>query len=118
MNKIFFQCASLFLAVAFLAAGCGKGGAGANVQSFDKASPEIKTFWEQGLAADKSNDYYGAATNYNQLVALEAKLTPAQFGAVSAASRTLMQRLTAAADSGDTVAKQALAKLMASQGGR
>ena len=103
---------------AFLVDGCGKGGAGASSQVFDQTAPEIKTLWEQGTAADKSNDYYSASTNYNQLVALESKLTPAQFEAVTAASRALMQRLTAAADGGDAAAKQALAKLMAAQRGR
>lgn len=104
----------LLLAV-LLTAGCGRKTAGTDAGVFDQAAPELKSTWENAVAADKTNDYYTAATGYNQLVAKETELTPRQFDTVLAASRDLMQRMVAAGDKGDVAARQALAKLMADQ---
>lgn len=114
LKKYLTQAGILILAALFFA-GCGKKSNGTNGQAFENASPAIKSIWDQAVAADKTNDYYTAATGYNKLVAKETDLTSKQFNEVLSASRDLMQRMMTAADNGDAAAKQALAKLMAEQ---
>jgi hypothetical protein len=108
----------IILSAGFVLVGCGNKTPQVDAGAFGQAAPEIKTIWDQAAAADKANDYFKAATGYNQLVAMESKLTQKQFDSAVAASRDLMQRMTAAADGGDAAAKEALAKLMESQRGR
>ena len=113
--KNYLTQVGILLAVAFVFAGCGKKTGESDRQAFEKAAPAIKSTWQNAVTADKNNDYYTAATAYNQLVAKESELTPKQFDAVLAASRDLMQRMIDAGNNGDVAAKQALAKLMAEQ---
>ncbi len=103
------------LLAVFLLAGCGKAGGEADAQAFDKASPEIKADWDAAVAADKSNDYFKASVSYAKVMRQESNITRKQFDAALAASQDLSRRLRAAADGGDTAAKQALAQLMRTQ---
>jgi hypothetical protein len=116
--KQFLAWCGIILAVCFVFVGCGKKGGQAGAGNFDSAPPEIKALWDHAFVADKANDYVNAATNYNQLVALESKLTPKQFDAVVTASRTFTQRMVDAANGGDDSAKKALAQLMRAQNHR
>jgi hypothetical protein len=116
-TKQFLVWCGIILGACLVFVGCGKKGGG-DIGSFDSAPPEIKALWNQATIADKANDYVNAATNYNQLVALESKLTPKQFDAVVTASRTFTQHMVDAANSGDDSAKKALAQLMQSQNHR
>jgi predicted small lipoprotein YifL len=106
------------LLTTFMLVSCGKKGGQASPQSFDKVAPEIKADWDTAVAADKANDYFTASTSYAKVIRQQSNLTPKQFDSVLAASQALMQRLTAAADSGDAAAKQALAQLMRAQNQR
>lgn len=104
----------IVLAIAGVFAGCAKKSSGGN-QAFAKATPEIKAIWDQAEVADKANDYVTAITNYRILMAQREKLTPQQSEALDAASLAIKQRLSAAANSGDAVAKEASMKLVGAQ---
>ena len=110
--------AGLLALIGFTLAGCGRSGAGPDAQAFAKAAPEIKADWDAAVAADKANDYFTASVSYARVVQQESKLTPKQFEAALTASRELSARLSAAAEKGDAAAREALAKLMRSQGQR
>lgn len=112
--KNYLTLAGAILLAGFMLVGCGRSGP-ADAQAFDQAAPELKAEWATALAADKSNDYFAAATAYGNIVKQESKLTPKQFTAAESASRALMQRVMDASNSGDAAAKQALARLMAAQ---
>jgi hypothetical protein len=87
-------------------------------KAFNDAAPDLKQTWDKAVSADKGNDYVAAATGYRSLLLKRASLSEAQFDAVSAASVAINQRMNAAANKGDAAAKQAVAQLMAGQGGR
>lgn len=74
--------------------------------AFKDATPEIKQLWEDGLKADKANDYATAGKNYRAL--LVKGITPDQLAAVQTALGGLNYRLNDAAAKGDAAAKQAL----------
>lgn len=77
--------------------------------AFKEASPEIKQAWEQGLAADKANDYLTASTNYRRL--LTQSITSEQLVAVQTALGGLNYRINEAAANGDASARKVLEDL-------
>ena len=77
-----------------------------DLAAFKSASPEIKQLWEEGLKADKANDYLVAGNNYRTLLA--KGITPEQIAAVQTALGGMNTRLNEAAAKGDERAKKAL----------
>ena len=112
-----FMIKKLFVAACFLAlaglfvTGCFRKTA-ASASAFDQAAPEIKQAWDQGVAADKANDYFTAVTNFHTIMAQREKLTDAQIDAVNAACLAVNQRMMAAINNGDAAAKEASDKLV------
>jgi predicted small lipoprotein YifL len=100
----------ILLALAGLAAGCGKKPADAN-QVFNAAPPEIQTAWTQAAAADKAGDYVTAVTGYRNLALMGDKLTHEQVVTVNLALVGVNQRLYQAYMAGDAAAGAAYAKL-------
>ncbi|MGC3956974.1 MAG: hypothetical protein QM813_03100 [Verrucomicrobiota bacterium] len=76
-----------------------------DLAAFQNAAPEIKQAWEQGLKADKANDYIGASTNYRSILIKE--ITPEQLVAVQTALGGLNLRLNEAIAKGDAAAQKA-----------
>ena len=74
--------------------------------AFKNAPPEVMQLWEEGLKADKANDYLTAGNNYRAL--LTNGITPEQMAAVQTALGGLNIRLNEAAAKGDAAAKKAL----------
>jgi len=101
----------IVLAVGLAVASCGKGGSKAGGRDFDRAAPEIKAAWEKAVAADQTNDYVTAVTEYRVVLVQRDHLSPSQIKAVEGANATLFQRLREAASKGDPAAQQALATL-------
>ncbi len=92
--------------------GCGDNGYSLSKQdlaAFKDATPEMKQAWEQGLKADKANDYLTAGTNYRSL--LTKSITPDQLVAVQTALGGLNYRMNDAAAKGDASAKKAIEAL-------
>ena len=100
----------LILAVLFIT-GCSRKTA-TNATAFDQAAPDIKQAWDQGVAADKANDYFTAVTSFHTIMVQRDKLTDAQIEAVNAACLAVNQRMMAAANNGDAAAKAASDKLL------
>lgn len=99
----------LVLAACLGLLGCGDRGftlTKEELAAFKDATPEIKQLWEQGLKADKANDFATASKNYRALLA--KTITPDQLAAVQTALGGLNYRLNDAAAKGDAAAKQAL----------
>ena len=89
--------------------GCGGNGYELSKQdlaAFKDATPEMKQTWEQGLKADKANDYLTASTNYRAL--LGTNITADQLVAVQTALGGLNYRINEAAAKGDASARKAL----------
>ena len=99
------------LAVGMAVTGCGKGGSKAGGHDFDSAAPEIKAAWEKAVAADQTNDYVTAVTEYRAVLVQRDHLSPSQIKAAEDANATLFQRMREGASKGDTAAQQALARL-------
>ena len=96
-----------------LCAGCKQSGpAGpttSDTKAFDSAPPEVKQMWQAALAADHTNDYAGGITLYYSL--MREDLTPEQQAVVAKLSTNLKQRMSDAADKGDSAAKAAVQEL-------
>jgi hypothetical protein len=69
----------------------------------------MKQLWEQGLKADRANDYLTAGNSYRAL--LTNNITPDQLVAVQTALGGLNERLNNAAAKGDATAQKALDSL-------
>ncbi len=77
-----------------------------DAHAFDSAPPEKKAVWEKAVEAAKTNDF---VTAYRLFYTLSREPLPAdQQNAASNAFVNLSQRLTAAAEKGDTAALDAL----------
>lgn len=77
-----------------------------DLAAFKDATPEQQQAWEQGLKADKANDFLTASTSYRSL--LKKEITPEQLVAVQTALGGLNQRMNEAAAKGDASAQKAL----------
>ena len=106
MIKKLFVVACLFTLAGLFVTGCSRKTA-AGPSAFDQAAPDIKQAWDQGVAADKANDYYTAVTSFHIIMAQRDKITDAQIEAVNAACLAVNQRMMAAANNGDAAAKAA-----------
>jgi hypothetical protein len=111
---------SLAGAAVLLCGGCGKSGpaapGAAEIQAFDKATPEIKDIWQAALSADRTNDYAKGITLYFAL--MREEITPEQQAVVAKASTGLKQRMDDAAAKGDAAAQAALQELRQHAPGR
>lgn len=113
MNRVSMKnsltLAYLLISAFVLLNGCGDNGYTLSKQdlaAFKDATPEMKQAWEQGLKADKANDYLTASTNYRAL--LTNTLTADQLVAVQTALGGLNYRINDAAAKGDASAKKAI----------
>ncbi len=79
--------------------------------AFRDAAPEMKQTWENGLKAEKANDYLTASTNFRAL--LSKQITPDQLVAVQTALGALNYRINEAAAKGDAAAQKAVEALKA-----
>ena len=77
-----------------------------DLAAFKTATPEMKQLWEQGLKADRADDYLTAGNSYRAL--LTNNVTPDQLVALQNALGGLNQRLNNAAAKGDAAAQKAL----------
>lgn len=92
--------------------GCGNDSyrlSAADKAAFKDATTEMKRAWEDGLKADKANDYLAGNTNYCFL--LNQSLTAEQLVAVQSALGGLNLRMNEAAAKGDAAALKAAAAL-------
>ena len=92
-----------------LLSGCGDSGYELSKQdlaAFKDAKPEAKKAWEDGLKADRANDYALASTSYRSLLSQE--ITPEQLMAVQTALGGLNLRMNEAAAKGNEAAQKAL----------
>jgi hypothetical protein len=106
-HTLTFAC--LLICACVVLNGCGDSGYTLSKQdlvAFKDAAPEMKQAWENGLKADKANDYLTASTNYRSL--LGKSLTPDQLVAVQTALGGLNVRMNEAATRGDSAAKKAI----------
>jgi len=101
----------IILAIGVVLAGCGKAGSKPGGHGFDKAAPEIKAAWDKAIAADQTNDYVVAVTEYRAVLVQRDHLSPGQIKAAEDANATLFQRMREAASKGDPAAQEALATL-------
>ena len=104
--------AFILLSAAVLLCGCGNSDyslSKRDLAAFKDTTPEMKQAWEQGLKADKANDYMTASTNFRSL--LNRPITAEQLVAVQNALGGLNQRMNEAATSGDVSARKALEAL-------
>jgi hypothetical protein len=103
----------LAVAAVLLCGGCKKdsspGPTAAEIKAFEAAGPEVKQVWQAALDADRANDYGKGLTLYYSL--LGENLTPEQQEAVGRLSTGLKQRLSDAAEKGDSAAQAALQEL-------
>jgi len=93
--------------------GCGKSSdatASKRSKAFDSASPQIKTAWENAVAAAKSRDYALAIAGFNSLAA-DTNLTAEQHQAVRDTGRAVFDEMYAALKKGDENAKKAIEDL-------
>lgn len=103
------------LLACLLVAGCGDGSYTLSKQdraAFQNATPEVIQLWEEGLKADKANDYLTAGNKYRAL--MTKGITPEQLAAVQTALGGLNIRLNDAAAKGDAAAQKALEAAKAS----
>jgi hypothetical protein len=110
MKTKFVNIACLAAALCFFAA-CGSQ---TNKAAFKDAAPELKQIWDQAVAADKSNDYLAANTNYFALLSRE--ISSEQFVVVKSALGALNERMQAAAANGDAAAQKAIEDLKTLRG--
>jgi hypothetical protein len=99
-----------FLAAAW--SGCGNGGGSAatptNFQSAFQSTPsQVKDFAEQGIQAEKQNDFSTAFRHYRAL-SLNPDLTQEQRNFADQSMLEMGKKLREAADKGDKQAKQVL----------
>ena len=107
MNKLL--ALTCILVACILVAGCGDQPytlSKEDLAAFKGAAPELKQLWEEGLKADKANDYLAAGNNYRSLLA--KGITAEQMAAVQTALGGLNIRLNEAAAKGDAAAQKAL----------
>jgi len=110
VNKSFIVKTCLFFLVVSALAGCSKSSdaiASSRSKAFDSASPQIKTAWENAIAAAKSHDYALAITGLNSL-ASDTNLTAEQLQAVRDTGRAVSDEMRAALNRGDENAKKAV----------
>ena len=102
----------LVVAVGLVSSGCKRssaaGPAAAETKAFDTATPEVKQVWQTALDADRTNDYGKGLILYYSL--LRENLTPEQRDAIARLSTSLKQRMSDAAQKGDTAAQAAVQK--------
>jgi len=113
MNRSFIVKACLFCLFVSLLAGCGKSSdaiASKRSKAFDSASPQIKTAWENAVAAAKSHDYALAITGLNSLAA-DTNLTAEQLQAARDTGFAVSEEMRAAFNRGDENAKKAVEDL-------
>jgi hypothetical protein len=106
-KSLTFAC--LLISTLLLFSGCGGSDYKLSKQdlaAFKDATPERQQAWEQGLKADKANDYLTASTSYRSL--LKSDITPEQLVAVQTALGGLNERMNEAAAKGDASAQKAL----------
>jgi len=96
-----------FAGILFLAA-CNKNPASGN--AFQSAPAEKKAVWDAATSAMSSNNYLGAITNLDSLLA-QTDLSDEQKKAVTAAESSIRDRMYTAANKGDAAAQQALDEL-------
>ncbi len=103
-------CSLLLLACAV--AGCKKPVAGTNADSklFQSAAPEIKSAWDDGVAAMQTNGYVPAYLGLRQLRA-QPGVTQEQKDAINARLKQINTQLGEAAQKGDTSAAEALTEI-------
>jgi len=87
-----------------------------DLAAFKDASPEIKQAWEQGLKADKADDYLAASTNYRSILIKE--ITPEQLVSVQTALGGLNIRMNEAAAKGNAAAQKAVDSVKETSGSR
>jgi len=107
MKKLLILACSLVACI--LVAGCGDKPYTISKEdraAFKNATPEVMQLWEEGLKADKANDYLTAGNKYRDLLA--KSITPEQMAAVQTALGGLNIRLNEAAAKGDAAARKAL----------
>jgi len=92
----------------FLLVGCHKDFTAIN--TFQSAGPERKAVWDAAVSAMNSNDYLGAITNLDSLLAL-TDLSAEQHKAVKEAEDNIRGRLFTAAEKGDANAQKAVEEL-------
>src|SRR6478735_578926 len=103
---------SLFFLVLVGLSACSEkhsdGGGGTNLQAvFKKTDAHVRDFAEQGLAAERNNDYSTAFRHYRAL-SLNPDLTQDQRNVANDSMLKMNARLREAADKGDKEAKQVL----------
>ena len=107
--RILFTISLAVVAVLVLG-GCKKSSssdlAAADAKSFETATPEVKQVWQTALDADRTNDYGKGLILYYSL--LRENLTPEQRDAIARLSTSLKQRMSDAAQKGDTAAQAAV----------
>ena len=107
MKKLLALACSLVACI--LVAGCGDKPYTLSREdraAFKNATPEVMQLWEEGLKADKANDFLNAGNKYRALLA--KGITPEQIAAVHTALGGLNIRLNEAAAKGDASAQKAL----------
>ena len=107
MNRL--ALSAVLLSVSLVFNGCGNSEyalSKRDLAAFKAATPEMQQLWEQGLKADRANDYLTAGTSYRAL--LTNTITPDQLVALQNALGGLNQRLNNAAAKGDAAAQKAL----------
>jgi hypothetical protein len=108
--KQFLTRAVFLVATGLLLGGCGNNAYSLSEKeraAFKEAAPEVIQAWENGLKADKANDYLAASTNYRAIL-LNQKITAEQLMAVQTALGGLNSRMNDAAAKGDASAQKAL----------
>ena len=101
---------AILASVAVMLHGCGNSEYALSKQdlaAFKTATPAMQQLWEQGLKADRANDYLTAGNSYRAL--LTNNITPDQLVALQTALGGLNVRLNNAAAKGDAAAQKALA---------
>ena len=109
MRAIRSLTAGALVVLTVVLGGCGKNEYALSAQdraAFKDATPEIRQTWEQGLQADRANDYLNASTNFRAL--LTRQLSPDQLVAVQTALGGLNYRINEAAARGEASARKAL----------
>jgi len=109
MKKYFFTVFVL-LALGGVWIGCAKKNTTPG-SVFNSAASEIKSGWDQAVAADQANDYVTAITGYRNLTLQGSKLTHEQMVTANDALLAINQRLNVAKNSGDAAAAAAFGKL-------
>lgn len=116
MKKAFIAFASAAAAIIAIA-GCGNESPSMSSQEralLENSTPEIKQLFETAWAADKTDNYQSAWTNYQALVRKGLSLD--QSMALQTALKSLKMRVLAAAAKGDAGAKATLDYINAESG--